>query len=228
MSNSLFKLKILVLFSCASLLTACVQKIDVLPTEDPNWPIWQTHKQTLEKIQDFSMQGKVGVQTGSKGGSARLIWQLDSKPFEQYIELYGPFGGGRIIITANQNMAQLKDAKGNLETAKNTETVLHRQLGWRIPFAQLTSWVKGLPASNSDQVLLDQQGLLAQTRNANWTVNYSQYQQIENLTLPRKMEIVSRPGWIQFYDDKDNFLSDQIKIKIILQDWQTTSLNPSH
>lgn len=203
------------------LLSACVKKIDVLGTNDPNWGKWQAQKQQLTAIDDFSMQGKVGVKTGSKGGSARIIWHYDKTPFNQYVELYGPFGGGRMIINADDNGALLQDAKGNQEQGANTEQLLFNRLGWRIPFAQLTSWVKGLPAAETDRVILDEQGLLAQTSNDSWTVTYEQYQQIDNLNLPRKLTILSRKGLMQFYDKDGEYLDDQISIKVILTHWQT-------
>jgi len=94
------------------LLNACatVEKSDVSFSDREKLEQWRRYQSELATISSWRLRGKMGVKTGPKGGSATLKWQYS--PEQQRIELYGPFGGGRVIIAVDDQGAVLRDTKG--------------------------------------------------------------------------------------------------------------------
>ena len=209
-------IKVLIYSSTVSL-SACVSTYQVSSIDQQNLDSFYQHQHKIERIDRFEIKGKVGIKTGNKGGSATLKWKYD-KDF-QTIELYGPLGGGRMVIKINENSTILTDAKGNKESGKDAESLLKSQIGWSIPFSELLYWIRGLPTTTNANFLVDDQGLLASISNKAWQVKYQQYQQVSENKLPRKLTLTSTPGTINFYDKNNQFLADQINIKVIISNW---------
>ena len=183
--------------------------------------LWQQNKQVSESINGWSLRGKIGVKTGPKGGSATLKWQYLGG--EQEIELYGPFGGGRVIIKVDANGAVLRDTKGRIIKGKTASEVLYERLGWQVPFNQLVHWVRGLPSEGDADISLNDQGRITNLIQDNWQVEYQIYKPLRlddrSLTLPTKLTISAVPGTIEIYSDKGEYLGDQLSVKVILKRW---------
>lgn len=217
---TLFKAAILV--STALLLGACVPKFAVKSdTSERSLEAWRTHQATVATIRQWELKGKVGVKTGTKGGSATLKWNYT--PGKQDIELYGPFGGGRVIINATQDGARLKDTKGKIVEGDTPESVLYQRLGWRLPFNRLVMWSRGLPNDDAIDLEFDTNGYLSAMKEDIWSIEYQEYQQItgaaQTHTLPRKLTITALPGKLEIYDDDGNYLGDHLSVKVILKRW---------
>jgi outer membrane lipoprotein LolB len=178
---------------------------------------WNELQQSNLNIQSWSLKGKIGVKSGSKGGSATLNW--DYQNATQNIELYGPFGGGRVHITANEDSATLKDTKGKIIQGRSAQDVLFQRLGWHIPFEELILWSRGLPNEGATDIVTDSSGRLQSLNQGVWHVEYLEHRTINNYTLPRKLTISSLPGTLEVYDDDGNNLGDQLTVKIIFKRW---------
>lgn len=199
-----------------------------LPSPQQKQALWQQHKRILSSIAGWRIRGKIGVKTGAKGGSASLKWQYHNGT--QKIELYGPLGGGRVIITTDKNGAELRDTKGRVIKAGTASAVLYQRLGWQVPFDQLVYWVRGLPAATTAEtaIVLNQQARIGKLRQGGWQVDYQDYQQQthhqQDLTLPTRLTISAIPGAIEIYSDKGKYLGDQLSVKIILKSWSELQL----
>ena len=200
-------------------ISGCTPKIAVTPpAASDELTLWREHQDQVAKIESFELKGKVGIKTGEKkGGSATLNWKFHPK--DQYIELYGPFGGGRVIITADDKSAKLVDTKNRVIEGDTPEEVLAKRLGWIIPFNELVMWSRGLPNSGATNITFDQNGFLKSLDEEKWHVEYQEYQVSNNFTLPRKLTIDAQPGTIEIYDDDGKYLGDDLNVKVILKRW---------
>ena len=195
------------------------------PPAGANHLLWQQKQRLLADMHSWKLKGKIGVKTDKKAGSATLLW--DFMPGRQQIDLYGPFGGGRVKITANRHSAMLKDSKGRIIEGPTADEVLFIRLGWRIPFAQMTFWSRGLPDSLATDLVIDAKGRLKQLKQGNWLVTYRNYRTvtaIENaqpvtVELPRKLTIEALPGHLDLYSDQGESLGDRLRITVIFNRW---------
>ncbi len=216
-----------VLAALCILLSGCIAPYEVQPPPTPDaqrvqWQ-WQQHQARMAGISAWNVNGKIAVQSGRKGGSATLRWEY--QPPREQIEIYGPFGGGRVQITVQPERAILKDSKGNTIEADTAAHALYQRLGWRVPFAQLHNWVRGLPAERAPgeqapQITLDTAGRLRTLQQSRWLVEYQQYQTIHQLELPHTLSLVSQPGDLEVYSRHGEYIGDSLSVKIILRRWQ--------
>ncbi len=171
----------------------------------------------------------MGVKTGPKGGSATLKWRYSATG--QHIELYGPFGGGRVIIDVDSEGAVLRDTKGVVIHGLTASEVLYRRLGWQVPFDHLADWARGLAGSDATDVVIDAEGRLKRLTQDNWQVEYQGYRpvdsEISGLMLPSKIAVSAIPGTMEVYSDRGEYLGDQLNVKVILKRWWEIDVDPS-
>ncbi len=183
--------------------------------------LWDTNQKALASISHWHLRGKMGVKTGSKGGSATIQWQY--APDRQRIELYGPFGGGRIIIDVDHRGAVLKDTKGMVIEGDTAADVLHQRLGWQVPFDHLANWARGIPGEGAKDLTIDRIGRLQRMVQKNWQVEYQQFEAMGNTlpgySLPRKLTVSALPGTMEFYSEEGKPLGDELRVRIILKHW---------
>ena len=193
---------------------------------------WEENRSHLSKISSWNIRGKLGVKSGNKGGSATLKWRYAEN--DQEIQLSGPIGGGRVVITVDQNGAVLKDTKGKVITGDTTTEVLYQRLGWHVPFDQLADWARGLPSKGEYQFTLRNDGRLQHLIQDNWDVDYQSYRPVKTdtgtLLLPNKLLVSALPGTIEVYSKKGKYLGGELDVKVILKEWwdiHLASSNPS-
>ena len=186
-------------------------------SEEQRQQLWHQHQSINAQISSWSLKGKIGVKTGTKGGSATLNWSY--APADQNIELYGPFGGGRILIDASATSATLRDTEGHVINGESPEQVLYEQLGWHVPFDELEMWSRGLPGEGASNLKINGSGRLLSFNQGIWHVEYDQYRSVLKFTLPWRFTISSLPGEVEFFDDNGNYLGDELKVKVILKRW---------
>jgi outer membrane lipoprotein LolB len=197
----------------------CTTAPAVQPVEPPDqYVLWQQQKSSNSRISNWILKGKIGVKTGKKGGSATLNWTYRSDT-TQDIELYGPFGGGRIQISTNNDSATLRDTKGAIIEGDTADAVLYQKLGWHVPFTELVNWSRGIPDDNATDIVIDQDGRLESLNQGIWHVEYQEYRNYEGLILPRKLTITSIPGALKLYDKKGRYIGDELRVKVILKRW---------
>ena len=190
---------------------------------------WETIRGELATIDHWSLKGKMGVRTGPKGGSATLKWRY--APDSQEIELYGPFGGGRVIINVDGSGAVLRDTKGRVIHGKSASEVLYRRLGWHVPFDHLADWARGLPGDGAREVVIDGTGRLRRMVQDNWRIEYQEYESQGNtlpgFALPAKLQVSALPGTMEIYADDGEYLGDELNVKVILNRWWEIERNSS-
>ena len=162
----------------------------------------QQHLQSLGQIQQFSLQGRIGVQTNGKGFSGSMQW-LHNKT-DDSIALFSPLGSQVASIKKTPDQFTLEDASGKSYTAADAETLTQEILGWRLPLKGLADWSVGRPTQSPIQnSLWNEQGALTHLEQDGWKIEYSNYQQQGSYLLPNKIYLKS----------------EQLNLKLLVEKW---------
>ncbi len=94
--------------------------------------LWRQHRAKMAGISRWRIKGRIAVKTGRKGGNATLLWAY--RRDRQNIELYGPFGSGRVRIAAQPGRAVLKDTEGRIIEGASPAAALYARRGCGVPF----------------------------------------------------------------------------------------------
>lgn len=200
----------------AILLTACASVPPRPPAEFPEIA-WQAHLDEIRKIESWQAKGKLAVNTEKRGGSASMVWRRTGS--EHHVNLYGPFGGGRVVLTRDTDGALLRDSKQREFRAETAEEVLRQAAGWRVPFASMQYWILGVPAPTGEfSKTLDPYGRLQHLRQDGWDVKFLEYRVFDTRELPRKLVLTARPG-VRHIEDDQLGENDRVEVKVIIKRW---------
>ncbi|KAA3632958.1 MAG: outer membrane lipoprotein LolB [Proteobacteria bacterium] len=205
------------------LLTACASLTPrPAPLSTDTLERWEQRRDALAAIEQWDMKGRMAVRTDDDGGSATFVWVREKEVHE--IEMFGPFGSGRVTITQDANGASLRDGDNPPVRADTAQELLYRQAGWHVPFESLNYWLKGVPAPEPyDRLVLDADGRALGFRQNGWDVSIVDYVSAEKpVALPRKVFIKALPGTVHLVGDAGEDLGDRLDVKIVLRRWLTT------
>lgn len=201
------------------LVSGCATNIPVETVSDTQRELlWEKQQAANLNLSSWGIKGKIGIKIGEKGGSATLNWSYLAD--NQKIEIYGPFGSGRVHISTTNDSAILKDTKGRVIKGESADDVLYQKLGWHVPFTELVMWSRGLPNEGATEIEIDSAGRLKSLNQGYWHVEYQEYRVTNELTLPRKLTITSIPGALELYDDDGKYIGDKLSVKVILKHWR--------
>lgn len=187
------------------------------PVADPD-ARWAVRRAELTRLDTWSVTGRLGVRTSDEGGSATLVWDRDRNVHR--LELYGPFGGGRVRITQDASGASLIDSKKRQQTAATAEELLFRQAGWHVPFDAVQYWVAGLPAPGAVAAqTLDEHGRLETLRQFGWEVRFLDYRRDGGYDLPKKIFARALPGTAHLAADDGRDLGDRLEVRLVIKRW---------
>ncbi len=160
------------------------------------------HMAAIEKIQEFSMKGRIAVITNQKNASARLAWEHSNHT--DNVDIYSPLGGKVANIIKTPEHVTFKDNKQTL-TANDTESLTQETLGFRLPLSGLSYWALGKPSNQSiaNAMTWDNDGKTKTLLQDGWNIEYNDYLTHEGYTLPRKVSLSN----------------DLISIKLIVDNW---------
>ncbi len=125
----------------------------------------------------FELRGKLGVTEPQESFSARFLWRQQGSDFS--IDLWGPFGQGRVRLMGNAREMTLLDGDGSVITRGEHEAVMRSNLGWSLPLGVLPDWVQGRPASDLPVQLQthDDTGRLTAFRQLDWQVELDRFRE---------------------------------------------------
>ncbi|TDO96474.1 lipoprotein insertase outer membrane protein LolB [Marinomonas balearica] len=145
-------------------------------------------------ISAWDTQGRVGIRTKDDAISGNFSWHHTNEEFQ--LNIVGPFGQGSTELSkSTDGVVTLKNSEETV-TGTNAERLLFEQLGWRFPVAQVKYWIRGLPYPYSEARIENQPDNLAKPkviRQDGWEVTYSSYVDVNNLELPRKIQVTKPP-----------------------------------
>lgn len=190
-------------FCLLAILAACSSVPTSAPKQTPeNLRLHQQQQSNLARIQQFSLQGRLGVQADGKGYSASLLWQHSDS--QDDIRLYSPLGSQLAHIQKNARGINLEDAQGRVFSGKDAESLTQGVLGWRLPLNGLADWVLSRPANAAmASQTWDEAGLSSSLNEADWVITYQGYQTNNGQLLPHKIALKNQ----------------RVQLKLIVEKW---------
>ena len=164
---------------------------------------WSQHLTSMQQTKTWQITGKMAFNNSKQGANANFIWRQQGNTFN--LELFGPFGTERSIVTGTPNKVTLVSHAGEKLSATTPEDLLNKKLGWHIPISGLKYWIRGIPAPNSpiQKKTFTPDGLLKILRQQDWIINYSEYKFFNNSILPSKITLNNQ----------------NLKVKIAIHSW---------
>lgn len=140
---------------------------------------------------EFELSGRIAVSYRDQATTGNVAWRHGAGSDEMLITT--PLGQGFARLVRADGEFTLTTQEGREFKAADAESLTEQALGFRLPLAGLTDWVRGRasppPASESSRVRRDAAGRLAELEQSGWTIRYLEY----NDALPSRLTL-SYPG----------------------------------
>lgn len=147
--------------------------------------LWEEHRQSVADLQDWSLQGRFGLQWDDGQVQGRLQWRQTGADFE--LQLSGPFGLNPVHVTGNLQTGQATLDDGEETLQGEFRTIMQERLGFALPLAELVNLVRGIPVSDASEVMLDGKARALRILQEGWEINYRDYSCCEEPTLPGRV-----------------------------------------
>ena len=135
-----------------------------------------------DALDDFSLEGRFSLRHEEQNYSGRLSWRHSGADNE--LLLASPFGQGLAQLTTSERGAQLTMSDGQVYAAADSELLTRQVLGYPLPLAQLTDWVRGRGARGDFE--LDGSGRPLRLRYDDWRIDY-EYDSDDPQALPGRL-----------------------------------------
>ena len=120
----------------------------------------------------FALNGRISVVYGSQNLSGKIEWT--HAPVADEINLASPLGTQVARLQRDASGVTLTDSERNVHRAADAETLTQQRLGWRLPLAGLTDWVRARAASTEPQEMRrDAAGRLEWLAESDWRIEYA-------------------------------------------------------
>ena len=134
---------------------------------------------------DWQLAGRLGVSTGKDSGSGSLQWKQDGEAFR--FSVHAPVTGKTWVLTGDPRHAVLEGLRDRPVEGDDAATLLERELGWHVPVAELSAWVRGARSRGEAKVEFREDGLPATIVQDGWKIEYPDYDTTRTPPLPRKV-----------------------------------------
>ena len=139
-------------------------------------------------LSSWEVSGAMAARNKSKGWTASVNW-VQQGPNQYQLRLFGPLGGGAILIEKNGGIVTYTDGPKKL-SSHNADELLQQQTGIRLPVHDLYYWVRGLPAPGAVQsATYDTKNHLESFSQAGYSITYPSYLSVSNVDLPSKIQL---------------------------------------
>lgn len=165
---------------------------------------WARRQQQLAGISRWVVQGRVGIETRSDGGTAALNWEQDGDSYA--MRIMAPLGQGTFELRGNEVGVSLRTPDNRRVSARDPESLMQQSLGWSLPVAGMRYWVRGLPVPGHriDQIRIDDDGHLLDLQQDGWRISMQRYRAVGEHQLPDKIFMESEP----------------LKMRVVISEWQ--------
>ena len=150
-------------------------------------PLTERKAQT-ERVSNWEISGAMAARSKSKGWTASINW-LQQGANNCQLRLFGPLGGGSVIIDKKGSLVTYRDGK-HTASSTNANQLLVEKTGMRLPVNSLFYWVRGLPAPGAVQSSAhDQYNHITQLKQDGYTINYTRYTSVNGVDLPSMIRL---------------------------------------
>ena len=172
----------------------------------------------LQQRNRWSMRASLGINaeatsnSSAQNVSASMAWA--EQPEKLDVVLSGPFGVGRVILSADPVQATLRRGRSTF-VDRDPSILVQRALNLvvPVPLDELSFWMRGLPGSGANLVY-DQFGRLQSLSYIDgsgvaWNAVIQRYRQADGLSVPALITAVGGP----------------YKVRLAIKDWLFDSIN---
>lgn len=143
----------------------------------------------LPRQTSWTLQGRIGVQSGERSLSGQIHWQHRAESDE--VLMTSPLGQGVARIVRDAEGVALEVPNQPTRRAADAESLTREALGYALPVAGLMWWVQGYPdPGRAFESTRDAGGRIEQLRQNGWVIDYLQYTADAR---PRRL-VVTREG----------------------------------
>jgi outer membrane lipoprotein LolB len=143
-----------------------------------------------DTLSAFSLHGRFSLRDEDRNYSGQLSWRHEGVNNE--LLLASPFGQGIAEITTSESGAQLTTSDGKVYTAADSETLTRQVLGYALPLALLTDWVRGRGVGVAER---DDYGRPRRLLQDDWRIAY-EYDSNDAQALPSRL-FAERSGGLE-------------------------------
>ena len=139
-------------------------------------------------LSSWELSGAIAAKNNKKGWTASLNW-LQKGPNEYQIRLFGPLGGGTVIIEKHGAIITYRDGPKKI-TSTNASELLQKQTGTQLPVHNLYYWVRGIPAPGAvSSAHRDENNRLMSLNQAGYQIDYTAFTTASGMDLPSKIRL---------------------------------------
>lgn len=188
--------------ACLVLLAGCASVLGTAPEGPPNEAAWQAHCAHVQNLDDWELQGRVGIVNGQHGGSGSMDWR--QRGSQVAFSFRGPFGAGTLEVRGNAEALWVRSSRGDNFITTDPEKDFAARLQVPLPVLSMRFWMLGLPDPNAPFTkTVDARGQLVTLAQRGWRVDYQDYAEFGGYDLPTRM-LIQR---------------NDTRIKIAVHDW---------
>lgn len=158
---------------------------------------------TASEMSSWTITGALAAKNKTDAWTASIHWAQNG-PNNYKIRLFGPLGGGSILIENKNGVLTYQDGQKRIKS-HNAESLMYQQTGIRIPIQDLYYWVRGLPAPGAVKSAgHDSSQNLTYLEQAGYAIKYINYTNRNGINLPSKIHVSGPKG----------------NLKIIIKRWE--------
>jgi outer membrane lipoprotein LolB len=149
----------------------------------------------------FDLVGRVAVSFDGRAFSSSVRWEHGASREEAW--LLTPLGQTVAHIVSDADGATLTGADRRQYRADSVEALTRQALGWELPLARLTWWIRGEPVPDSTPARAERDGRARLTllEQGGWRIVYTYRDSGEAGELPRRLDLRSGVQEIRFLID---------------------------
>lgn len=194
----------------AAILTACSPPSPREMTDATKLPTTPAEKTAVKKrlhaaknVSSWTINGAIAASNQRKNWTASINWKQQG--MNQYqIHLFGPLGGGSVIVEKKGPIVTYQDGPKRVKTT-NIDELFYKETGVRVPLHNLYYWVRAIPAPGGIQSSTkDPVGHYTSLKQGGYTVTYSGYQTVNGVDLPTKIRVTGPGG----------------RLKLVIKQWK--------
>ena len=135
---------------------------------------------------EFQLSGRIAVRYDDQGSSGSIAWRHRAVGDEMLIT--SPLGQGVARIERQGGLVTVTGSDGRVYRAHDAESLTEQVLGFRVPLAGLSDWVRGNPAPGPAHETRDAHGRLSELEQDGWRIYYLAY--AADGGLPARLRLV--------------------------------------